>query len=40
VFSTLVVRTAYGPGFATPETDDEQFAASLTEIVCGYLLRR
>jgi len=40
VFSTLVVRTAYGPGFVTPETDDEQFVRSLTEMTCGYLLRR
>jgi hypothetical protein len=30
---------AYGPGFATPETSDEEFVRSLIGMVCGYLLR-
>lgn len=38
VFSTLVLRTAYGPTFATLAVDDtEDFLASLTEMVQRYL---
>lgn len=38
LFSALVLRTAYGPGFAVPATTDEAFTAHLTRIATGYLL--
>ena len=39
VFSTLVVRVAYGPAIAGGETDDESFIAYLSGMVRRYLLR-
>jgi AcrR family transcriptional regulator len=39
VFSALVLRTAYGPAFAIPAADDEQFLDTLSTMVCRYLLR-
>ena len=39
VFSTLVLRTAYGPTLATPATDDEQFLDTLSTMVRRYLFR-
>lgn len=38
VFSSLVVRTAYGPAFAGP-ADDEEFVATLAGMVRRYLYR-
>ena len=39
VFAALVIRTAYGPGFATVEpVDDEQFVAELGETAVRFLL--
>jgi AcrR family transcriptional regulator len=38
-FSALVVRTSYGPGFATPAVSDAVFIAHLTDMISGYLLR-
>jgi AcrR family transcriptional regulator len=38
-FSTLVLRTAYGPAFATPATDDETFLETLSTMVRRYLFR-
>jgi AcrR family transcriptional regulator len=40
VFSTLVVRTAYGPTFAVPSSDDEDFIDSLATMVSRYLFPR
>jgi AcrR family transcriptional regulator len=40
VFSTLVLRTAYGPAFATPAADDEQFLNTLSTMVRRYLFAR
>lgn len=37
VFSTLVLRTAYGPGFAASSADDEDFLDHLTVMVQRYL---
>jgi AcrR family transcriptional regulator len=37
VFSTLVMRVAFGPGFVSPETDDETFLDGLAVMVSGYL---
>ena len=37
VFSALVLRTAYRPGFATPEADDEAFLDVLAEMTRRYL---
>ncbi|MGW3943864.1 TetR/AcrR family transcriptional regulator, partial [Streptomyces phaeochromogenes] len=39
VFSTLVVRVAYGPAIADAEADDDAFLASLSDMACRYLLR-
>lgn len=39
VFSTLVLRTAYGAGFATDATDDEAFLETLASMVRRYLFR-
>ncbi|WP_230860610.1 TetR/AcrR family transcriptional regulator [Actinoplanes aureus] len=39
VFSTLVLRTAYGPGFAAATGTDEDFLRDLTIMVTRYLLR-
>jgi AcrR family transcriptional regulator len=39
VFAALVIRTAYGAGFATAESvDDEQFVAELGETAVRFLL--
>ncbi|WP_460307525.1 TetR/AcrR family transcriptional regulator [Actinocorallia aurea] len=38
LFSALVLRTAYGPGFAVPTTPDEAFTTHLTRITTAYLL--
>ena len=39
VFAALVIRTAYGPGFATAESvDDDQFVAELGETAVRFLL--
>ncbi|WP_198950491.1 TetR/AcrR family transcriptional regulator [Kineosporia sp. A_224] len=40
IFSTLVVRTAYGPTFAVPAADDEDFVDSLAVMVRRYLAPR
>ncbi|MDY7103035.1 MAG: TetR/AcrR family transcriptional regulator [Actinomycetota bacterium] len=37
VFSSLVLRTAYGPSFTMPAADEEQFREQLTEMVRRYL---
>jgi AcrR family transcriptional regulator len=37
VFSSLVVRTAYGPAFAGPTADDEAFLETLAAMVRRYL---
>jgi AcrR family transcriptional regulator len=37
VFAALVLRTAYGPGFATPAADDETFTGTLAAMVRRYL---
>ncbi|WP_405652725.1 TetR/AcrR family transcriptional regulator [Streptomyces sp. NBC_00019] len=39
VFSTLVVRVAYGPAITDAEADDDAFLASLSDMACRYLLR-
>jgi AcrR family transcriptional regulator len=39
VFSALVVRTAYGPGFTAPATTDEQFLETLTGMTRRYLFQ-
>jgi AcrR family transcriptional regulator len=39
VFSTLVMRTAYGPAFAMPAAGDEDFVTELTIMISRYLLR-
>jgi hypothetical protein len=39
VFSTSIIRVAYGPGFATPEpVDDAAFIADLAEIAVRYMM--
>ncbi|MGA9859291.1 MAG: TetR/AcrR family transcriptional regulator [Solirubrobacteraceae bacterium] len=38
VFSALVLRTMYGPGFATPADDDATFVAALSTMARRYLL--
>jgi AcrR family transcriptional regulator len=38
VFSTLVLRTMYGPGFATPVDDHETFVTALSTMARRYLL--
>jgi AcrR family transcriptional regulator len=38
VFSALVLRTMYGPGFAAPADDDETFITALSTMACRYLL--
>ena len=39
VFSTSIIRVAYGPGFATPSpVDDDAFVADLGETAVRYLL--
>lgn len=40
LFSTLVLRTAYGPAFATPSTDDATFLHMLTDLAERYLFGR
>ena len=40
VFSTLVLRVAYGPAFATPATEDEAFLQALVTMVGRYLFAR
>jgi hypothetical protein len=39
IFSALVLRTAYGPGFATPATDEESFLDMLATMAGRYLFR-
>ena len=39
VFSALVVRTAYGPGFTAPATSDTDFTDTLTTMARRCLLR-
>lgn len=39
VFSALVVRTGYGPGFITPATTDDRFLETLVDMAHRYLLR-
>jgi hypothetical protein len=36
-FSSLVLRTAYGPAFAAPTADDETFLETLGTMVRRYL---
>ncbi|MFI6517586.1 TetR/AcrR family transcriptional regulator [Spirillospora sp. NPDC050679] len=38
LFSALVVRVAYGPGFTAPATTDEVFTGQLVQIATGHLL--
>ncbi|TVT06281.1 TetR/AcrR family transcriptional regulator [Amycolatopsis bartoniae] len=38
IFSTLVLRTAYGPAFTSAATDDETFLEMLVEMAQRYLL--
>ncbi len=38
IFSALVMRTMYGPGFAAPANDDETFTTALCDLVGRYLL--
>lgn len=38
VFSTLVIRVAYGPGFAAPAISDEEFVQALVQTVTRDLL--
>jgi AcrR family transcriptional regulator len=38
LFSALVLRVAYGPGFATAKTTDAAFTAHLADIAVRYLL--
>jgi acyl-CoA synthetase (NDP forming) len=38
VFSSLVLRTMYGPGFATPADDDDTFVTTLSAMAQRYLL--
>jgi AcrR family transcriptional regulator len=40
VFSSLVLRTMYGPGFATPADDDHTFVTTLSAMGQRYLLGR
>lgn len=40
LFSTLVIRTAYGPGFVAPVGDDDAFLRELAEMVRRYLFPR
>ena len=40
VFSSLVLRVAYGPAFATPATDDDTFLEALGDMVQRYLFGR
>lgn len=37
VFSTLILRVAYGPAFATPLTDEQTFLETLSMMVRRYL---
>jgi len=39
VFSSLVVRVAYGPAIAGAEADDDAFLTSLSDMASRYLLR-
>jgi AcrR family transcriptional regulator len=38
VFSALVIRVAYGPGFAADPVDDEAYASQLARMSSSYLL--
>jgi hypothetical protein len=38
LFSTLVLRIAYGAGFTAPATTDDAFTGQLVQIATGYLL--
>lgn len=37
-FAALVIRVAYGPGFAAPATGDAAFTAELADVAARYLL--
>jgi hypothetical protein len=37
VWSSLVMRTAFGPDFATPPMSDEEFVDGLVGLAAGYL---
>ena len=39
VFSTLILRVAYGPAFATPLSDEQTFLETLSMMVRRYLFR-
>ena len=38
IFSALVIRAAYGPGFAANPVDDATFTAQLARMISLYLL--
>jgi hypothetical protein len=38
MFSALVIRVAYGPGFAADPVDDATFSAQLARMISLYLL--
>lgn len=38
MFAALVIRVAYGPGFATDPVDDATFTAQLARMISLYLL--
>jgi len=38
IFAALIIRVAYGPGFATAPVDDDTFVADLGETAARYLL--
>ncbi|MET9084913.1 TetR/AcrR family transcriptional regulator [Streptomyces sp. NPDC004237] len=40
VFASLVLRVAYGPGFASPAVDEDAFVRHLTQTAVRYLLGR
>ena len=39
LFAALVLRVAYGPGFAVAQVDDETFTGQLADLAVSYLLR-
>jgi AcrR family transcriptional regulator len=38
IFAAIIIRVAYGPGFATAPVDDDTFVADLGETAARYLL--
>ncbi len=38
VFSALVIRVAYGAGFAADPVDDATYTSQLVRMSCSYLL--